>query len=767
MVKNNGQKGTPSSRSDTWDIMTIFRIQEEETPPVLSLQVYKEKVDDPQLWQQSGQFLKKTKRFETHRIGRWLHMQTPRVLYGQEHTLLVLDREGELLWGACSCPRRSGQLCVHMVSLIRLWATSPHRFTPLHLYKNHPLTQRAEVVVPKFALRQNAIYRPHDLYADFASELSSELKMDELRDLVKQLGLSVKTRRKIELAKALVPALMDPEQLRARMEALDPLQRLLLFFTWMDPRSEHLEWLASIVKYFLPETQVTPDQLQNAMFRLFDRNTHIWWAHTFLPSAYTYLLLYVQPDLYDLAPWSVAVEAPESHEPTISASPWLPLRALFRLPNALRGKGSFTFPQVPLPKGFPQDLYQQYPRLWHLDWIAIRDWSVGPTMLPIFPHSITLPPDRLRILAERLHVSETTAHLLVWTSLIMGLTGLKKGQLHLKSTRWTDFLAQPRGVQLRHVWHALLKEIAHEALARVQRHMPVRLVGGGKVTLWISIHVSIAADRLLRTLLAMVATAPREHWIPLAELQRLFRPWADPNTARLAFYGLGTDPPDDWPAVFERWWQTAFRLAAHMGLLEIVEEDGQLTHVRHLHLRELLAYVDVPLRVGEQHTLSEDELDIRSTRAGLRVLAPFDAPQELMDLLEAWGAEMEVTRDRLAFQLYSRKLLSRFGDELSLESMAREWEDRLGFPLPEPLRAYLERLYRYRDSVRVYPKTAIIRFTDAATRRQVEAVVPELQDPTIPLLDERTLMLPADVAKRVLKTLEKSGYVPLVYWMEA
>ena len=750
---------------DTCNLMDLFRAQEEEKPGAYTVQEYETWFSNATIWQQGVRAAQRKQFSQALRVGRWLYLDSTAAPLMEAHTIVVLDRNGGPLWAMCS--RHQGGrpgLCVHIAQALYLWATSPDTFTPLKLYVRHPLHQQVSLPTPSLPEHEWHVYSQNTLIENFVTWASLESKLAELRALAERLGLSVKSRRKRDVAAALAAALLDKERVRPLFEALSPVERLVLFLSWVELRPPHSRWLEIALKYFMPDTHLTKQELEGIRGRLFGSLEHIWWAY----GVFSASPLVLAPDWFDLAPWSVQAEPPEAHQPTLSASPWLPLQGLFRLAEVLSGPETFTFPEVSLPKAFPQFLFKEYPRLWHLDWVVIHNWAMNYGLLPFVPHSISLAPADLRALSQHLQMSEESTHLLVWTSLSCNLTSIRKGRLAIKTQKWTPFLKSTRGVQIRVVWRYLLGEIAHEALHRVQCRAPFRFVGVNERDFWQK-GFTLRFDLyfLLRTLMSLVATAPPKHWIPITELRRLFQPWADEEMARLLFYGWGVDPPSDWPRVFEQWWQEALRMAAHMGLLEAVEENGQLTHVRHLHLRNLLTIVDHPLEEAELRSLSPEEVHVYATPKGLRVETPIDAPQALIDLLHKWGGDPRVTGNRLVFDFSLSRLVRRIQDRTSVEDMAQEWEKQVGFPLPSPLQEQLEQLFARRESVRVYPHLVLVRFQDKATRQQVEAVIPELQDPTIPLVDERTLAVPEDKAPEVLKKMDQAGYTPRRISMEA
>ncbi len=727
------------------EIERIVRQQEREAPPVrpfdnyISLFSQKDLTEGRKLYM--GGHVQSPKR-----LGRWIWAQVGRFI-----PLVVLDRKGSINWMTCTCrPHQTTVVCPHEVALLETWANTPQHFSVLH---SPPLARSLNVLVPKsksITLYDNYPSIEH-LVREFSDFMEREYRLTELRSSARKLKVKRSSQRKADIAEAVARVLLEGDGIRHFSSDL-PRESLLLL---------------SLTSLFVSKAfRRTPlSSFGSKLYALFDPEIEVKaaWDALLDSGAELYLefgipVYLVRPEWRDTVQLPLATD-PTSREPTISR-PFAEVRRLFLHLVEQFSTHAYSGPQLNIPLNMDEDRILRQPSFWHPEWILV---PTAFTLQPLFLHTWLLPARETRRLSGSLDVPEEMIRALHQAAVALSIlyTEAGRGTWKVSEADLRRFLQAPYSVQLRILASVLIYKAAYLAAIRQQQRKAQRFLAPVRYGLFRSLsQTGLMIDALLRDILVIFSMSEENSWIPWNEVKRMYAPWQEREVPQEFLYGFATDPLSDWPDFLDHWLHDAFLYLGNWGLLDLVLDQGHITHVRHRYLYTLLQMTSAPVQIPDMSRIDAAQLDVVQHRHTLRLFFPLGAPQELLQLASSWGSEAEFSRGKLKVTLTPRTVVAAFSAGKTPESMAEEWERIAGFPLPARIAEYLQQAYDVFGSVRIYPGVAVIRFQDGMTRRHLEAALPELQKAIRAVVDERTLLVDESQLKTLSRALEKSGYAP-------
>jgi len=287
----------------------------------------------------------------------------------------------------------------------------------------------------------------------------------------------------------------------------------------------------------------------------------------------------------------------------------------------------------------------------------------------------------------------------------------------------------------------------------------------------------LAAARLLA--LRVLACLPDDRWVSLGELFRLLRPvWPrfDEVLRQPGYYApsagwflarRGSDarfaPMSDaeWDLVQGNVLRVMLSGPLHwLGLADLRLEGGALTAFRLHGLADLFwDQVDAPPAppsAAPAAPSSVAAVTVQGTRISVR---PSAISAQAHGLLERIARLAEATAGRFDYELDAEATYHAFEAGAALADIAAEWQRLLPMPMPEAIRAQLERWWRAYGRVRVYQALTVIEFADDYALAEMKAVT-SLARHIVAEISPRLVMIDHAAADTLVAELEKAGYTP-------
>lgn len=703
------------------------------------------------------------------------------------------------LVGRCTCAYDWSGYCKHVAAVLLKWVESPGFFTVKEVQSG----QTPEAALPVFSVERPQTQKPKVLPA-WLSESTDErrqrdlrklgqaleqLKVQDLRDLAKKRGWTIKGTSKADLSRQIGAYIIHPDEIEKTWRSLDGEHRQVFRALALLGAEEGLQ-VADIERVAGVWGKL------KSYKKLTTYTGHLSEAGLALPAS-TMGLYTLEADV---VPRAVARELPALLAEVIASHPnRLPdpeadeLRladpsALVRQANQVAVLLEQSSPPLRPPMPHPR-LEKFYPALaeWDYDPAEILALSQRSNLQPYAQDiNLTVPSPAWSLPDETVGrlapIAGDEARLEFIFALLTAAGLIQPGS---PVTVWPEvkgqYLRQTEAAQ-----QALLARLYFQMLNWTELWDLLRTTPALKLRrAWNSPYfkpANLAANltRFRQLILRVLSYLPDGEWVALNDLQPLLRavwPRFDGHVAQ-PYYSYGTKSAwfltyqgrdlkpgneQDWQAAqgaFVRWLISG---PLHwLGLADLSLKKGILVAARFHGLADL--YWD---RV-ETPTLSQPDVvpalstppaeAVKMDEASI-IVDPAAISAQAHNLLDQIARLDEAVPGRFVYRLDAQAAHQSFEKGVALTDILYNWEQLLAIPLPPALRRQLESWWQAYGQVRIYEDVTLIEFGDDYALTEMKAVT-SLGQHLIAELSPRLVLIPKTAVEPLTAELEKAGYTP-------
>jgi hypothetical protein len=195
-----------------------------------------------------------------------------------------------------------------------------------------------------------------------------------------------------------------------------------------------------------------------------------------------------------------------------------------------------------------------------------------------------------------------------------------------------------------------------------------------------------------------------------------------------------------------------------MGLVDVAPDLENITAFRLRNFQDLHWNRVKVLPISEAKPLAHDDVRFAPQEKLLYVRPP--ATADFLTAIQRWTNPGGLSDNMLVFQPDVRRLHTAFEKGETPETLAEAWEKGAPFPpLPDIAHWWQHWWDRY-GHVRLYPAQATLMTRDEFTMHELQVALPKLRDAILGLVTPRTALLHTEEVDRILRDLERQGYMP-------
>jgi len=702
----------------------------------------------------------------------------------------------------CTCPYDWDGYCKHIGAVLLRWMQSPGDFIKTEAQPAPPA--KSDFPIEVVPVKPPATFRPDQppfwLMSSVTSRQQAEAeqlaywlelyKVQELRDLAKKRGWSLKGTKKAELAQQLIGPLLNPAEVVHASRNLDAehaqvFRAMILLGSDPGLRPEDMERVAKhwgkLAKY---------KQLATYLGHLGEMGLaipgNLEQSYPLRPDFVSRpLIRSCPPPLEPVIASSAAISADIPGAAMRLADPLSFIRKTHQLILMLEQNPPPLRPPQPRPK-----MEKFYPVLQRWDYdppelAAINTKKLaGHTdlTLSVPPPEPVLPDE---VMAQLVPVAGGMAELDFMLALLTTAGVFQPGS---PVTVWPEvkeqFFRQTEPAQRATLtrtyfvtanWNELWEVLRREPALHLRRS----LVYGNMPPDYLRAHLTLFRHQVLR----LLACLPDNRWVKVANLAPLLQAiWPRFDQTRweaLSYYApkqkpgwylarRNSDEPltpgntADWQLAQ---WNFVIQLITRplhwLGLVDLYESNGQPIEIRLHGLADLywdrVEAPDVPHpTLGELTATSAEAVTIEGETITIN---PAAVNAQLHGLLDSLARLDEVLPDRFVYTLNAQAVHAAFEAGLTLAEVVEQWAQLMPHPMPEHLRARLEEWWHGYGQVRLYENVTVIEFSDDYALAEMKAVT-SLAQHLIAEISPRLVLIPAEAVDSLTAELEKAGYTP-------
>lgn len=700
----------------------------------------------------------------------------------------------------CTCPYDWGGYCKHIGAVLLKWIQSPDSFAlgqatpdspdgdqppdldPVELPPPHLPQEMPHWLAETFDQRQ-------DRWIESLEAWLSQLKVAELRQLIKNRGWNIKGTRKADLARAIASRLSDAADTRRTVQALDHEHRLilraLLCLCGGSPGADDLQRVTAAWGALGSHKRV-----KTYTRHLCDLGLalpgHASGDQGFEQDSIPFSLGRHLPPLLDNLVSDLPADIPATN--LHLADPF----ALVRTANVLTRQ----LEQNPEPLRLPMPR----PRLASLARL-VEGWDYDPAELPNVAHDgrlgghsngvLTVPPparllpdeaiERLAQVAGGEAQLEFTLRLLLEAGIFLEGSPLTVWNQVRGHFLQHDDLAQrailARSFFLMSTWSAFWEILRAVEELQIVRTRTSRY--HGQQQLWSSL------SSLRHRTLWVLASLPDGSWVEVSELLLLMRSlWPNvdpapqggnqasyfmPSIRHAPWYlvrggsRLHQDSKSDWDLIQGNYLRLLITGPLHwLGLADFCQE-GQVLVAFRLHGLGDLFWDRVEAPASPPHVARRGAPGDKATAITIDdesiCVDPAAVSAQAHSLLDQIARLELVEASRLVYRLDPEAAYQAFEAGASLAQLLDGWAQLLPIPMPDQIRSRLASWWDAYGQVRIYEDLTVIEFGDDYALAEVKAVT-SLQDHLYAQVSPRLVMVRAEAVPQLIVELENAGYTP-------
>lgn len=710
---------------------------------------------------------------------------------GEESHHVELTCDGKSMYWRCTCGRPDP--CEHLHALVLKWAFAPGEFrapnrqAPLAVTPVEPPPAQRPEQPPAWAAATFA-ERQNDYVGQLARWLGSE-RLQDLRLMARRRGWRVKGNDKASVARQIAEALAAPSaNLQTALRLSEELQRALAALIVAGHSTSH-DTVIRLAERWAGLAQ--PRQLANYLLRLRELGLAVP-AEAIAYGPYADAC----PDV--LARWLLPVVhkvLDGTQGASLAAGEQAGASAEVRLADPLpfvraAGEVALLLERTPVPLRPPMPrplLERQFP--------GLRDWDYDPEelrrlhmsgklkgqhdlVLTVPPPAPSLPDEAIARLApvagdaERL---EFIYALLVASGVVVPGSPV---------TVWPEVKRQYFG-RSEAAQRAIL---ARAYFAMTEWSEAWGLWSSGDPHLQIKRHAGYyyyLNQSKLRTDLARcrqvvvraLACLPDGEWLRVEGLYALLRTlWPrfdEPPQRATAYHPAGTgwflaqagsdarfipQGDADWDAAQGRFVRRILTGPLHwLGLADLRFEGGKLAAFRLRGLADLYwDRVEAPPLGTSAPAAPGEAVRVEGNRI---IVCPSAISAQAHGLLDEIARLSSATSGRFEYELDATAAYRAFQAGAALAEITDGWQQLLPIPMPEAIRAQLERWWEAYGSVRIYQGLSVIELADDFALTEMSAVT-SLAQHIVARLTPRLVIVDAQAVPTLMAELKKAGYTP-------
>ncbi len=736
------------------------------------------------------------------RVGNTLHATVQGTGY---YTVEVEVRPGGF-YGECNCPYEWKGHCKHIAAVLLKWLRAPRSFvgdgslpmppeveTPqsLEVTLAEPLPSLVPAQLPDWVTTSFEARRAKD--GDNLQGWLESLRLDELREMARQRGWTVRGTRKADVAAQVAANLANPDEIAAQLARLDAEHRRVLWGIALsggfagqkndDAERVALGW-GSLTKHAKFETYARHLADLGLIFLGNEYDPYNPFG-AFIPRLmarnYPPLLAEAMPTSERLAPQTTVTEVRGAESALVRLTLQV-LSLLEQTPMPLR-------PPMPRPR---LEKFQPHLRGWDYDADEIarldregrlrkREAQVTvPPPAPPLPDEVVARLEPVVGSAARL---EFIYHLMLKGGLVQPGSPVTPWRqvrdLFLQQSEAAQRAILARSYFNLDTWSELWGVLRGSPDLRVMRNLEP--LYGTLSPQGFMAELTGMRQVVLRTL----AWLPDNRWIPLADVCDILRrvwPRFDQGFWTRSYWGpyakhgnwwltrrdtpLNPDNPRDWDRAQGEFIRALVAGPLHwLGLADVAFEGLTPTHLRLHGLSDLFwdraetvaASVElVPTEQGRPAAPTPVHIDQDVIRVNPNRLA--SAGHSLLDRI----AKLEQGRaHEFVYRLAPAQVHKAFESGLSLDQIEDEWATAFGEAMPDTLRQRVQAWWDSYGRLRLYRDVTIIEFGDDYALTEMKAVT-SLGALMIAELSPRLVLIPQSAVAQLTQELERAGYTPQV-----
>ncbi len=708
------------------------------------------------------------------------------------------------LQATCTCAYNWGGYCKHIAAVLLKWLEQPSTFTVKE--SATPAAQKSELpVIPIESLpAKKPQNRPFWLAEPFEerqqqaqAKLSKWLevhKVQDLRDMAKKRGWTVKGTSKADLTRQISLYLLQPEEIEKAIKGLDAEHRQVLRALALLSRDQgllpgELERVAGHWGALRSYKQITTytRHLTEAGLAIPGVNMGYYGGQSdVIPRL---IVRAMPPVLAEVIPGTPYVPPEAAGAELRRADPFELVRQAGQVALLLEQAPPALRPPQPRPR-----MERFYPSLadWSYEPDELVELSKTKNLQPYSDLNLAVPPpawslpneavNRLAPLAGDEGRLEFIFSLLVATGLFWPGSPV---------TVWSEvkehYLRQTEAAQratLARVYFLMLNWSELWSLLRVTPELQLRR--NWNQPYYKPANLALELNQFRQQVLRVFASLPDDQWILLNDLIPLLRtiwPRFD-GLAWQTYYGhaikpgwyltyrrreLKPDTASDWQLA--QWPFIRFMLTGPLhwlGLADLCWQNNEPIAVRFHGLADLywdrVETPSPPLSHGLPAAATGTTTPAPPSGAvqveGLTIIVnPSAINAQTHNLLDRLARLDEAIPGRFIYRLEAGAVHQSFEAGLSLAEVLADWERLLGQPPPETIRTQLETWWQAYGQVRLYENVTLIEFGDDYALTEMKAVT-TLEQHLIAEISPRLVLIAKEAVGPLTVELEKAGYTP-------